>query len=328
MKFLIGTLSRMGGRGIALAELRDDRLRLLWEDCSLTDPIWIAAGAPGTAYVTSGGGRGPHTGCVSRISYDVNGMRVEESLPSCGSGACHCALTENGRYLVTANYNTGSVNVTELRDGAILRTVQTVAHEGCGVDPGRQERAHVHQIMPLPSLPHCFCAADLGTDALVIYEQDPESGSVRERYRIAFPAGEGPRHVTLAENGKAFAVTELGNKVFPVSFGERSGSVGEGVSALRDPCTPNTAAAIRVCNGQILVSNRGEDTVAVFEQDPLRRVRTFSAGGRGPRDILPLPEKDTCLTACQEDGLFLMRGDSIADALPFIGAVRIMRTEL
>lgn len=327
MKYLIGTISQMGSRGMAMVEEKDGKIHLLWEDHSFINPTWITCAEPGTAYVVSSNGEGEFTGCINHISYDEKGMKVLESLPTNGNSPCHIVLTEKGRFLVAANYRSGSVTVMSLNDGSLVKTIQTVAHEGKGVHPQRQEGPHVHQIASIPTLPHCFCAADLGTDCLVVYEQDVLCGQVKERYRVRMPAGEGPRHVAFAEDGTGYVVTELGNKVFPVHFYETEAVVENGVSTLLQPDIENTAAAITVRDGRLYVSNRGENTIAVFNPTPLEKVRSIQTVGRDPRDFYLLPEEENILVACQGDGLYLLRGDTVLDFLPFVGAVRVVCAE-
>ncbi len=327
MKFLVGTISQMGSRGLAMVEVKDCKIHLLWEDHSLINPTWITCVAPGIAYVVSSNYEGEFTGCINQIAYNEKGMQILKRLPTNGNSPCHIALTENGSFLVTANYRSGSVTIMSLNKGSLSETIQTVVHEGKGVHPQRQEQPHVHQISTIPTLPHCFCAADLGTDALVVYEQDTVSGQVKERYRIHLPAGEGPRHVAFSEDGAGYVVTELGNKVFPVHFLETEGFVDTGVSTLLNPDVENTAAAITVRDGSIYVSNRGEDTIAVFNPKPLEKNRSIRTVGRGPRDFCLLPEKDRILAACQGDGLYLLDGDTVIDFLPLVGAVRVVCVE-
>ncbi len=324
MKYLIGTISQMGSRGMAMVDVTDGQIRLLWEDHSLINPTWITCAAPGTAYVVSSNGEGAFTGCINHVVCDEKGMRVLERLSSRGNSPCHIALTEDGRFLAAANYRSGSVTVMRLDRGSLTEIVQTVVHTGRGVHPQRQEQAHVHQIAPIPTLPHCFCAADLGTDCLVVYRQDAQSGQVEEHFRVHLPAGEGLRHLAFAEDGTGYVVTELGNKVFPVRFSQTGGSLGTGVSTLREPCPENTAAAIALRDGRLYVSNRGEDTIAVFDPDPLKRIRSIPTVGRGPRDFCVLEGEDRFLAACQQDGLYLLSGDTVLDFLPFVGAIRVV----
>ncbi len=326
MKFLIGTVSQTDSRGMAMVEVKDGKIHLLWEDHSLINPTWITCGKPGTAYATSSNLEGEFTGCINQVSYDEKGMKIIKRLPTGGNSPCHIALTEDGRFLVTANYRSGSVTIMSLDNGELSETIQTISHEGKGVHPTRQEQPHVHQISVIPTLPHAFCAADLGTDALVVYKQDASSGQAKEHYRIHLPAGEGPRHVAFSEDGVSFVVSELGNKVFPVHFLETEGFVDDGVSTLIKPDTENTAAAIMVRNGKIYVSNRGEDTVAVFDTEPLKKIRSINTKGRGPRDFSLLPD-GKILAACQGDGLYLLDGDKVLDFLPFVGAVRVASVE-
>ena len=183
----------------------------------------------------------------------------------------------------------------------------------------------MHQVTRIPTLPHCFCAVDLGIDALVVYEQ-AVNGMLSEKYRIAVPAGQGPRHIAYTGNGRAYLVTEIGNCVYPVMFGKNAGKVvGEGVSTLEDVASVNLAAALWITPDDqgLLVSNRGEGTIVRYTIPSLEKTAVYRLPAKQPRDFCVLDDR-RIVAACQDFGLILLKDGKVADILPYTGAVRVL----
>lgn len=168
--------------------------------------------------------------------------------------------------------------------------------------------------------------AMLGIDALVVYHQAAD-GMLRECYCISVAAGQGPRHVAYTPDGSAYLITELGNRIYPVVFGEMGGYVQEpGVSTLQDEQTPNTAAALWASDDGkwLYASNRGEGTIVRFALPGLQRDAFYRLAGLLPRDFC-LVDEHRILAVCQDEGLTLLKDGQIIDTLPFPGAVRVMK---
>ena len=323
---LIGTLTRMGGAGICYVRINHHCMTQLWADDSLTDPNWQLAGPNGHIFSVSNSGAVPMNGCVHELQISPDGMKLLSTQPTGGNEPCYLTLSEGGRYLLCANYGNGSLAVFPLLKEGIGERIQLVQHSGSGPHPTRQTGPHLHQITRIPHLPGCFCAVDLGLDELFVYKQD-ENGLLHECYRVAVPAGQGPRHVAYGPHGTAFLVTELGNRVYPVLLGNNGGHViGEGVSTLERTDTPNTAAALWLSSDgtSLYASNRGEGSIVRFTPSPLKKEQAIVLPGREPRDFCLL-EKETLVAACQDQGLYLVCNGETVDFLPCPGAVRVIR---
>ena len=325
MDFLIGTLTRLGGPGIALVRLINDELTLVWEDDRFTDPSWLSPGPDGRVYAVSSDMPGPEKGCVNELEVTASGLRLLSIQPTGGSAPCHIGISPDGRFLLAANYLSGSLAVFPLRDGHIAPRVQLVRHEGRSVHPVRQTAPHVHQATYIPHLPGMACAVDLGTDALVVYEQDAQTGLLSERYRVCLPPGEGPRHVAYGPDGACYLATELGNKIYRVRLRPDGGSLSDGVSTLDNPQCDSTAAAVKLSADakHVYVSNRGEDSIAGFSLHPLRRTTVWKHAGKTPRDFILLPD-NKALVACQGEGINLLADGRIAASLPLPGSVCVL----
>lgn len=219
-------------------------------------------------------------------------------------GKCACHLAVEGKDVYVANYISG--NLTKLGD-------RVVTHQGAGVNPVRQEKAHTHYVGISADMQFVFCT-DLGLDTLFVYDRDLNVVSSAK-----VPDGYGIRHLIQSKNGKEiWAVNELKPSVSRFAFAD--GKVNY-IDTLLLPCehkTP-TAAAIRlsVAGKNLYASVRGEDAIYVLNTDGGKcELQTrFSCGGHGPRDF------DLCgkyLICCNEDSdnvvvLDAQSGELLAD---------------
>ena len=156
--------------------------------------------------------------------------------------------------------------------------------------------------------------ADLGLDRVFCYDigKDASLTPAKESVQIHLPAGEGPRHLVLRNQGRFLYLTaELGNKVFVYETkdgGETYENI-QTVSTLPDGYKgENTAADIHFSrDGRFLyVSNRGMDSIALYEADctdgVLKAKGHFGAFGRCPRNFCVTPDNGYLLIANQESG--------------------------
>lgn len=330
MKFLVASLTRLGGPGLTLCTLEEDLLTPVFEQGGFRDPNCLCGSSvPGRVFMGSSDGQeGEYTGCVNQLSVCEKGITLERRLPTGGNGPCYMALSAGERFLTVVNYHSGSLSVYALDENGLKERVQFIQLTGHGSNPARQAGPHAHHVAYLPSLPGCLCVADLGTDQLYVYQQDEQTGKLTERYRVVCPAGEGPRHL-LHLPDRSYLLTEMGSKVFTVRFNQNGGTVEGGVSALPDGFTAhNDAAAIRLSpDGRTLyTSNRGHDSIAVFDvhdDGTLRRRALIPTMASLPRDFLVL-EDGGLLTACQEGGLTLLREGECVCRLPITGAIGLL----
>ena len=133
------------------------------------------------------------------------------SRPSGGAEPAHLAIDPTGRFVVVANYGSGTVAVLPIRDDRSLgQATDVVQHFGSGPDAARQESPHPHQVVFDP-IGEQVIVADLGVDSLYFYDLD-ETGHLGERVDERFPAepGAGPRHVAWHPDGRhLFVLNEL-----------------------------------------------------------------------------------------------------------------------
>lgn len=242
-------------------------------------------------------------------------------------GACHVWTT--GDHVLVACYAGGSVAALPLGDdGALLPTSSLVQHEGTTrVNPSRQDGPRAHCIVPDPA-GRFFLVADLGKDEVIIYRL--EDGILVPHGQAMTAPGDGPRHLAFHPGGRhVFVVNELACSVTVFRYDAEAGELTRLGSQSTLPLNHmgfSTCAAIHVHpQGRfVYASNRGHDSIAVFEFDAeiesLVQRSIHASGGRTPRDFTLTPDGKWLLAAHQDSAnITSFRVDSDTGALEATG---------
>src|SRR5215469_5058576 len=258
--------------------------------------------------------KGEKSGAVTAFSIDRKTGKLTKlnDVASRGEDPCYISLDNTGRYVLVANYTSGSVAVFPAqKDGSLGEASAFVRHQGSGPNKERQEGPHAHYIRTTADNRFAV-VSDLGLDKLLVYGFDATRGSLTPNDPPAadLPPGEGPRHVTFAPNNRfAYTVNELKSTVTAFTFDARAGVLKafQTVSTLPKGFNgQNDGAEIHVHpNGRFLyTSNRGHDSIAEFSIDPstgrVTLVHNFSIQGKTPRDFELDPAGRHLLAAGQD----------------------------
>jgi len=212
---------------------------------------------------------GAHSGIITLNTENGELYQTGSAVSTEGVVACHLCTLGDDIYAV--NYLSGSITRLGIR---------TVTHSGSGPNPARQEMPHTHFVESFDSK-YLLCT-DLGTDEIYVYDKD-----LNEISRASVPSGHGPRHLAYS-NGYVYCANELMSTVSVFGYSNGTLTPINTVSTLpEDFSGKSTAAAIRICDGYVYVSNRGHDSVSVMKikGDSLELVTTVPCGGKGPRDF-------------------------------------------
>ena len=267
-------------------------------------------------------GRDPGTGQLTALN----------ARATLGDSPCHVTLDRSGRFVINANYgvDAGSVTVHRLEpDGRLGDLTDHVEHAGSGPDLVRQANSHVHMIASDP-VTGDILVSDLGSDTVFGYALDRGGRlAARAAANLAAVPGAGPRHLAFHPDGRhLFIVNELDSTVSVLRRDDdhftQTGRVptrGAGPAA----AGPNLAGAIRVTPSgrHVLVSNRGDDSLAVFRFDPdasaLSLVAITPGVGECPRDFIVTPDGRHVIVAGQDnDRLASYRLDDESGALRLV----------
>jgi 6-phosphogluconolactonase len=215
-----------------------------------------------------------------------------------GSNGVHQAIDPSGRFMVVANYASGSVAVLPVQtDGRLQDQIQLVELKGQpGPNRVQQASSHPHNVVFDPT-GRFVLVPDKGLDRVFIFRFDSASGklSATEQGSVAARSGYAPRHMAFHPTlPNAWVLDEIGSAITTYHWdGERG--------ALRPlqilPSVPsdftgeNTTAEIAVSPAGrfIYCSNRGHDSIAIFAADSksgvLSAIGWESTRGKRPRFI-------------------------------------------
>lgn len=234
--------------------------------------------------------RGQKTGAVSAFAIEAGTgrLRLVNQQPSGGGGPCHLSVDKTGRCVLVANYGSGSIAALPIGpDGSLGEARSIVQHHGSSVNPRRQEGPHAHFILPDPRNRHAL-VCDLGLDKVLIYDFDPAKASLTPSDSPAAPVspGAGPRHLEFDPAGRrVYVVNEMGSSVTAFVWDRRTARLREmrTVSTLPESFKgESTCAEIQVhpSGRYVYASNRGHDSIAVFNIDP--ETGELTARGHAP----------------------------------------------
>ncbi|MFC0600874.1 lactonase family protein [Streptomyces palmae] len=231
-----------------------------------------------------------------------------------GDSPTHLSVHPGGRYLLTANYGSGSVAVHPIgADGALGERTDLVRHQGSGPDPERQRGPHAHQVLTDPR-GRFVLAVDLGTDSVHSYRLDPDRGRLTPVAQARTAPGAGPRHLAFHPGGRfAYLVGELDGTLTVAGYDPVRGRLvlRDSWATLPDGVRPeerNYPAGVAVsADGRfVYVSNRGHDSVARFAVTDggarLRLLDTVPCGGSYPRYLGLSPSGRLLFTGNQRSG--------------------------
>lgn len=278
--------------------------------------------------------QGEPTGAVSAFSIDraSGALTLMNQQKSHGKAPCYISIDRNAKVAFVANYVGGSItSIPVRRDGRLDAPKTVVKHDGKGADPVRQTAPHAHCILPDPTN-RFVLAVDLGIDAVLTYRLDERTGSITVMTPgAATKPGAGPRHLTFHPTGRfAYLVNELDSTLTVFTYdGERGALIEVQVT----PASPNGTvpdnhpADVHVAPSgrHMYVSNRGDDTIAVFVIDPasgqVTPVQQISTGGKFPRNFTLDPTGKFLVVANQRsDSLLSYRVDGESGRLTATGS--------
>jgi 6-phosphogluconolactonase len=185
--------------------------------------------------------------------------------------------------VVVANYNGANFVVLPINpDGSLEPVVSSIEQTGSGPNAERQDMSHPHAVVFDPD-GNYIAGADLGTDQVVIFRLDTETGALERVSEAATAPGAGPRHIAFSPDGtKLYVVNEMGGTITLFAFDPETGAIGDElqtISTVPDPFegTKSTAEILLHPSGRFLYnSNRGQpdmvtpegDAIVAFAVDP------------------------------------------------------------
>ena len=268
------------------------------------------------------------------VSPDSGDLAYVNQQSTGGPGPCHLTVDATGAHVIVANYQGGSICVLPIQtDGSLGEMSEFIQHEGSSVIPHRQREPHAHSVNLDPNNRFIY-APDLGMDKVMIYQLDLDSGNLlaNKPAFVQVAPGAGPRHFAFhPDETRAYVLNEIGNTITAFNWDPESGSLEEFQTVTTLPAdfleTSHTADLHIHPNGRFLYgSNRGHDSIAIFEIDPdtggLTPRGWASTQGRTPRNIAIDPSGQFMLAENQDsDSIFTFRINDETGMLITTGSV-------
>jgi 6-phosphogluconolactonase len=309
-----------GGTGIGFGTL--DALEVV---ATTDDPSFLARSADGRFLYSV---NETSEGRVSAFSLAEDGsLGLINDQPTSGADPCHLEIDPSGRFLLSANYSSGSIAVHPIAaDGSLGEATQFLQREGTGPNEKRQEGPHGHQVTFDPAGQFVF-DVDLGSDT-VYSSRLSENGQLEAVSLLEIHPGAGPRHVVFhPASGAAYVINELDSTLTVCSYAEGELTAVQTVSTRPEGAEGDNfpAEVLISADGRFVYgSNRGDNTIAVFgtgaEGLEAELIQTIGSGGTWPRH-LAFSKDGTQLYAANEssDTVALFTIDQSSGALTATG---------
>lgn len=357
MRIYVGSFTSEGhqaGRSLGVAALAfDDRSGMLTHEATLPlppDPSWLTPSPRDrTLYAAMHTSRfeGQSGGAIVALAVDPTNGALRRSghivLPFPHPN--HLAASADGRFLVAASGLGGGLTVVALAaDGAPREPTFAQQQEGSAIIPFGRVAPIPATFPPGSAYPHCILlddtagrvlAADLMRDTVDSYTLDSARGLLLEHRVTRLRAGSGPRMLAFHPRLPILYLLNQNDSTLSVLDYERSSGIlteraaSPTTADRRTRSNAPAALAVHPSGDLLFVSNRGDDTIAVFVLDPtgmpaLRETvpsdpeaRRSSAGsGANPRHLALTTNGDWLFVAnTTADNVTVFRVDAVGGAL-------------
>lgn len=230
-----------------------------------------------------------------------------------GKAVCHVSVDLTGKFLLAANYSSGTVAIYPINaDGSLKEASSVDQHQGKGPNKERQEGPHAHMITQGFD-PRFLYGVDLGIDKIILYQIDTIKGVLTDTHNdIITQPGSGPRQMTFHPNQKwAYVIHELNGTIEGYEVDKKSGVLTgfQNISTVEPGRSSEAQSAdIHISpSGRFLyASNRGKvNSIAMFSIDQvsgkLQLIGFQAAKINCPRSFVIDPTGTFLLVANQND---------------------------
>jgi 6-phosphogluconolactonase len=211
-----------------------------------------------------------------QIDQATGRLTVLNQQPTGGRNGVHLAIDASGRFLVVANYASGTVAVLPInQDGSLAPASDLTTLSGTpGPHRTQQESSHPHHC-PFDRTGRVIVVPDKGLDKVFVFRLDTARGKLvaGNPPDVASRAGAAPRHVDFHPTlPYAYVINELDSTITTYQLDPEPGALKalQVVTTLPSSYTGNNSGAeIAVASSGRFVygSNRGHDSIAIFAID-------------------------------------------------------------
>jgi 6-phosphogluconolactonase (cycloisomerase 2 family) len=287
-----------GGHGEGLSVFRrsteSDPWTLVQLMKDLADPSFLIVDRQGRClYAAHGDGT---QATAYQIDRTTGRLKVMNQQATGGTNGVHLAIDAMGRFLVVANYATGTVALLPInQDGSLASRSDLATLSGTpGPHRTQQESSHPHHC-PFDRAGRLVVVPDKGLDKVFVFRLDTDRGALVPGTPpgVASRAGAAPRHADFHPTRPyVYVINELDSTIATYRLDPDKGALTplQVITTLPSSHTGNNSGAeIAVASsGRFLYgSNRGHDSIAIFDVDQstglLTSVGWESTEGKTPR---------------------------------------------
>ena len=280
--------------------------------------------------ITERAARRDGTGSVSSYAIDSSSgaLKLINRVPAHGNTSAHLVVDASGKWLLVANYGSGSVASFALNaDGSIGEMTDFKQHSGSSVNPHRQMGPHPHEAVMSPDN-RFLLVPDLGLDKVFVYALDGATGKLTLASTTDTRPGFGPRHLLFGKGGKfVYVLGEMASAVAVMSYDKKTGKLTlvENIDTIPLQLTvENNSAELALSNDGLFLyaTNRGHDSVTAFKVNAangkLTNVQNIPTQGHIPRGMSLDPDGTHLLTGNQNsDTITIFDRDTKTGKLTF-----------
>jgi 6-phosphogluconolactonase len=295
------------------------------------NPSYLAIGANGKYLYSVNEPVKVRLGSVSAFSFNKkNGQltALNKALIG-GNGPCYVSVDKANKWLVTANYASGSVSVLNLKKNGELDTLkQLFQHTGSSINKQRQKEPHAHMVVFSPDEKQLF-TNDLGTDKINIYNFNPTNKTTpftpASDSVIYSVAGNGPRHTAFHPSQKLmYVINELSGTIDVFNYKKGIQSVQTISTDTSNRLDKGSADIHCSPDGKFLyATNRGNyNNIVIYNVDAingtLKHIGLEPTRGKTPRNFIIDPTGNFLLVANQNsDSVIIFKRDKTTGLLTY-----------
>ncbi len=232
-----------------------------------------------------------HGGGITTLRLDEKSRQLtrEGSINQGAGGPCHITLSNDGKYLITANYGSGSVSVVRLNNNGIPERVTDVIYYG--------DRSHPHMTI-YNHRKHLYYVSDLGLDRIYQLRLDTTIGRLMtaDVPYLKCGTGSGPRHMAIDKShANLYVINELNSSISVFNILADTTDVKQTISTLPEGFSEKSFCADLHLSGngkKLYGSNRGHNSIVAFAVGTDGRLSSpehHSCGGIWPRSFAVSP---------------------------------------
>ena len=224
-RIYVGSYTSQEGGGEGIGFGTPEELRIT---AAIPDPSFLTRSADGRFLYST---NELEAGRISAFAIDENGsLEFLNHRPTGGAHPCYLEIDPSGRFLLSANYTSGSVAIHPIgADGSLGDPSQILQREGSGPNAERQEGPHSHQVTFDPAGAFTF-DVDLGSDSVYVSILS-DKGRLEDVDRLTIHPGAGPRHLVFHPGGgAAYLINELDSTLAVCSYSDGKLAVVQTVS--------------------------------------------------------------------------------------------------